>query len=191
MTTFVSLYQAGEGIYQQFDKVLVIDEGHCVYFGPAKTARQYFIEMGFADAPRQTTADYLTGCTDKNERRYANGRSEKDVPSTAEDMAKYYREHKVAKEVQRDIDDWERTVKESNPHQTFEEAVLQAKGKGSRKNSKYQVSFTEQVLAIAERTILLKLVFFTEHPVKRAVLIVLLDGKINSVFILHTLRPSQ
>lgn len=33
MTTFVSLYQAGEGIYDQFDKVLVIDAGRQVYFG--------------------------------------------------------------------------------------------------------------------------------------------------------------
>lgn len=30
MTTFVSIYQAGEGIYEQFDKVLVIDQGRQV-----------------------------------------------------------------------------------------------------------------------------------------------------------------
>jgi ATP-binding cassette subfamily G (WHITE) protein 2 (SNQ2) len=69
ITQFVSLYQAGEGIYDQFDKVLVIDSGRMVFFGPAKVARQYFIDLGFRDLPRQTTADYLTGCTDPNERR--------------------------------------------------------------------------------------------------------------------------
>jgi ABC-type multidrug transport system ATPase subunit len=58
-TSFVSLYQAGEGIYEQFDKVLVINEGREVFFGPAKEARQYFIGLGYADMPRQTTADYL------------------------------------------------------------------------------------------------------------------------------------
>src|SRR5260370_32231088 len=61
MTKFVSLYQAGEGIYQQFDKVLVIDAGRKVYFGPTAGARQYFVDMGWQDFPRQTTADYLTG----------------------------------------------------------------------------------------------------------------------------------
>ena len=61
MTTFVSLYQAGEGIYEQFDKVLVIDGGRQVYFGPVAEARQYFVDMGWQDYPRQTTADYLTG----------------------------------------------------------------------------------------------------------------------------------
>jgi len=47
-TSFVSLYQAGEGIYNQFDKVLVIDEGRQVYFGPAKEARQYMVGLGCA-----------------------------------------------------------------------------------------------------------------------------------------------
>jgi ATP-binding cassette subfamily G (WHITE) protein 2 (SNQ2) len=31
-TTFVSLYQASENIYKQFDKVLVIDNGRQVFF---------------------------------------------------------------------------------------------------------------------------------------------------------------
>ena len=38
-TTFVSLYQAGEGIYALFDKVIIIDKGRQVYFGPASEAR--------------------------------------------------------------------------------------------------------------------------------------------------------
>lgn len=67
MVNFVSLYQAGEGIYEQFDKVLVIDEGRQIFFGPVSEARQYFLSLGFRDLPRQTTADYLTGCTDPNE----------------------------------------------------------------------------------------------------------------------------
>jgi ATP-binding cassette subfamily G (WHITE) protein 2 (SNQ2) len=44
-TNFVSLYQAGEGIYEQFDKVLLIDEGQQIYFGPAKEARQYMVSF--------------------------------------------------------------------------------------------------------------------------------------------------
>lgn len=69
-TTFVSLYQASQNIYDQFDKVLVIDEGRQAYFGPAKEARAYFENLGFKKKPRQTTPDYLTGCTDEFEREY-------------------------------------------------------------------------------------------------------------------------
>ena len=46
-TTFVSLYQAGEGIYQQFDKIIVLDEGHVVYFGPRAEAREYMMGLGY------------------------------------------------------------------------------------------------------------------------------------------------
>lgn len=78
MTTIVSLYQAGkvsrfcsarpfvtvlshagEQLYEHFDKVCVIYEGRMAYFGAAGSARQYFIDIGFEPAPRQTTADYL------------------------------------------------------------------------------------------------------------------------------------
>lgn len=38
-TNIVSLYQAGENIYQLFDKVCVIYEGRMVYFGPTSRAR--------------------------------------------------------------------------------------------------------------------------------------------------------
>ena len=58
MTTFVSLYQAGEGIYEQFEKVLVIDAGRQVYFGPVAEACQYFVDMAWRiilDRQRQIT----------------------------------------------------------------------------------------------------------------------------------------
>jgi len=54
-TTFVSLYQASENIYKQFDKVLVIDAGRQVYFGPASEARAYFEGLGFKEKPRQVS----------------------------------------------------------------------------------------------------------------------------------------
>ncbi len=59
MSTIVSIYQAGESLYDLFDKVCVIYEGKMAYFGPANRARQYFIDMGFEPANRQTTADFL------------------------------------------------------------------------------------------------------------------------------------
>jgi len=33
ISTFVALYQAGESLYNLFDKVILIDQGRCVYFG--------------------------------------------------------------------------------------------------------------------------------------------------------------
>ncbi|KAG8728419.1 hypothetical protein FRC11_011105, partial [Ceratobasidium sp. 423] len=45
LTTFVSLCQADEGICDQLNKVLLIDEGRQVYFGPAKEARKYMLSL--------------------------------------------------------------------------------------------------------------------------------------------------
>jgi ATP-binding cassette, subfamily G (WHITE), member 2, SNQ2 len=83
-TTFISLYQASEAIWELFDKVLVIDEGRCIYYGPRTQAREYFIGLGFQDRPRQTSADWITGCTDKYERIFQDGKSEDNVPSSPE-----------------------------------------------------------------------------------------------------------
>jgi hypothetical protein len=63
-TTFVPLYQAGDGIYDLFDKVMVIDKGRQVYFGSASEARSYFEGLGYKSLPRQSTASYLIGCAD-------------------------------------------------------------------------------------------------------------------------------
>lgn len=46
-TTFVTLYQAGESIYEVMDKVLLIEEGRMLYQGPASEAKAYFEDLGF------------------------------------------------------------------------------------------------------------------------------------------------
>ncbi|KAI2628142.1 hypothetical protein GGS21DRAFT_492784 [Xylaria nigripes] len=54
-STFVSLCQASGSSYKQFDKVLGIDSGRQVHFGPATEALSYFESLGFLSRPRQTT----------------------------------------------------------------------------------------------------------------------------------------
>ncbi|CAD6951921.1 unnamed protein product [Tilletia caries] len=109
LSVFTSLYQAGEGIYDQFDKVLVIDNGRCVYFGPTKDAREYMISLGFQNMPRQTTADYLSGCTDVNERRLVEDGHRFSVsnPPTPETLEQAYKESEIYKnelELRRDYE---------------------------------------------------------------------------------------
>lgn len=88
-TTFVSLYQASNNIYAQFDKVMVIDGGRLAYFGPANEARGYFEDLGFKEKPRQTTPDYLTGVTDPFEREYKEGFAT-SAPSDSASLAKAF-----------------------------------------------------------------------------------------------------
>lgn len=62
-TTVVSLYQAGNGIYELYDKVTVIAEGRLLYYGPRAEARKYFEDLGFVHPPGGNTADFLTSVT--------------------------------------------------------------------------------------------------------------------------------
>jgi ATP-binding cassette subfamily G (WHITE) protein 2 (SNQ2) len=127
-TTFVSLYQAGEGIYDQFDKVMVINDGHVVYYGPANEARKYMISIGYKDLPRQTSADYLSGCTDPNERQFADGKDESSVPSTAEEMEQAFLKSDVHARMMAEKDEYKRLVQEDEgTRQEFRQAVADQK----------------------------------------------------------------
>ncbi|PLB45040.1 ABC drug exporter AbcA [Aspergillus steynii IBT 23096] len=67
-TACVSLYQAPQAAYDHFDKVLVLYKGHQIYFGRTDTAKQYFINIGFACPEQQTDANFLTSMTSHLER---------------------------------------------------------------------------------------------------------------------------
>ena len=94
LTTIVSIYQAGETLYQLFDKVCVIKEGRMAYFGPADQARQYFIDMGYQPTNRQTTSDFLLAVTDPNCRILRPGVG--GQPRSAEEFAEYFRGSNIA-----------------------------------------------------------------------------------------------
>ncbi|KAF1813941.1 hypothetical protein P152DRAFT_298802 [Eremomyces bilateralis CBS 781.70] len=155
-TTFVSLYQASENIYNQFDKVMVIDEGRQVFFGSANQARAYFEGLGFLEKPRQTTPDYLTGCTDPYEREYKDGRSEKDVPSSPAALSKAFNESQFAQDLSRDMETYRASMdEEKHVYEEFQAAVHESKRHTSKK-SVYSIPFHLQVWAIMKRQFVLK-----------------------------------
>jgi ABC-type multidrug transport system ATPase subunit len=151
-TTLVTLYQAGEGIYELMDKVLVIDQGREIYSGPAKEAKKYFIDLGYECPERQTTADFLTAITDPVERQFRKGH-EDSTPKTPEDLERAFRQSSHYKTVLEDIADYETYLKESNfeDAREFENAVQEGKSKRVSKKSSYTVSFPRQVLACTKR----------------------------------------
>lgn len=60
ISTAVALYQAGESLYDLFDKVVLIDNGKCLYYGSTEEAAAYFQGLGFIRPPRWTTADFVS-----------------------------------------------------------------------------------------------------------------------------------
>lgn len=151
-TTLVTLYQAGEGIYELMDKVLVIDQGRQIFSGPAKDAKQYFIDLGFECPERQTTADFLTAVTDPNERRFRPGFEDR-APKTAEELEKAFRNSPNYQKLLADVRDYEEHLQRTDyaDAKRFEGAVRDSKSRHVSKESPYTVSFTRQVLACTKR----------------------------------------
>ncbi|KAL2789133.1 ABC-2 type transporter-domain-containing protein [Aspergillus keveii] len=156
-TTFVSLYQASESIYRQFDKVMVIDSGRQVFFGPAGEARKYFEDLGYKEKPRQTTPDYLTSCTDPFEREYKEGRDSTNVPSTPGALASAFDESVFNQKLAEEMDAYRKQIQhEKQIHEDFEIANQEAKRKYTSKSSVYLIPFYLQIWALMKRQFFIK-----------------------------------
>lgn len=153
-TTIVTLYQAGEGIYELMDKVLVIEAGRMIYQGPAARARQYFIDLGFHAPERQTTADFLTAVCDVNERQFRPG-MEASTPKTAQELEAAFRKSPIYQETLAEVDRYENEIQASNCSDTrqFQEAVQEQKSNSRliSTQSSHTVSFWRQVMACTLR----------------------------------------
>ncbi|KAL2105740.1 hypothetical protein VUR80DRAFT_7842 [Thermomyces stellatus] len=156
-TTFVSLYQASENIYNVFDKVMVIDGGKQVFFGPIREARAYFEGLGFAPRPRQTTPDYLTGCTDQFEREYAPGYSPENAPHSPETLAEAFKNSSLSRRLDEEMAEYKNNLaNEKEKHDDFTTAVRESK-RSSPKKSVYATGFHIQVAGLVKRQFYLKL----------------------------------
>ncbi|KAI9904474.1 hypothetical protein N3K66_001003 [Trichothecium roseum] len=151
-TTLVTLYQAGEGIYEVMDKVMVIDEGRQIFSGPATKAKQYFIDLGFECPERQTTADFLTAITDPNERRFRPG-FEHRAPKTPVELEAAFRNSPHYQDLLRDVAEYKASLESTDFEDTkkFEGAVQEAKSKHASEHSPYTIPFHKQVMACTKR----------------------------------------
>lgn len=112
-STIVSIYQAGESLWDIFDKVCLIYEGRMVYFGPTEPARQYFLDMGYRPtADRQTTPDFLVSVTDPNGRRIVDEKEKLEkgikepIPKTPMEFEEYYRKSEVYQMNVKDMEEY-------------------------------------------------------------------------------------
>ncbi|KAK6955362.1 hypothetical protein Daesc_002997 [Daldinia eschscholtzii] len=149
VSTAVSLYQAGESLYNLVDKVLLIDNGQCLYYGPSDRAKQYFLDLGFDCPERWTTADFLTSVTDSHERSVRPGWEDR-IPRSAQEFAEIYKKSEAYQRNLDDISDYEAHLEEQR-----RERAENTSEKNKRKN--YTISFHQQVIALTKRQALVML----------------------------------
>ena len=135
-----------------------MSEGRQVYYGPPSEARAYFEQLGYKALPRQNTPDYLTGCTDPNERRFTPGRSAANTPATPEALEVAFNTsptgHNLKGSLQKYKSDMEH---EKADQEAFCAAVMADKKKGVSKKSPYTAGFIGQVKALTIRQFQMRL----------------------------------
>lgn len=131
------------------------------------------VSLGYEDLPRQTTADYLTGCTgssprlhlrvfpipnlllpfsDPNERHIAPGQDPSKVPTTPDTLAAAYRASPIYAAMLTERESFRDTIsKEEHRREEFVRAVVEDKRKGVGKESPYTVSIFTQIQALVVR----------------------------------------
>ncbi|KAI0318679.1 pleiotropic drug resistance ABC transporter [Amylostereum chailletii] len=155
LTTIVSLYQAGEPLYEVFDKVCVVYEGRMAYFGPSSKAKQYFIDLGYHPVPpsRQTTPDFLVTVTDPKA-RVIRPTYELVAPRTAAEFAEGFLRSDIAKQNKEEMRNYRQELsRHPELAAVFKHSVEQERGGYRLTNGVYTVSILEQTSAILRRRV--------------------------------------
>lgn len=149
LATVVTLYQAGNGIYNLFDKVLVLDEGKEIFFGPLKEARPWMEELGFMCPDGGNVADFLTGVTVPTERRIRSDMKYK-CPKNATDIRGTYLKSDIFSRMESTFNYPDSEEAQTNT-EAFKTAVTYDQHKGLPKHSPLTTSFLNQVRACIRR----------------------------------------
>ncbi|GMG30719.1 unnamed protein product [Aspergillus oryzae] len=150
-TAIVAIYQASQAIYDVFDKVIVLYEGRQIYFGRARDAKRFFIEMGFDCPERQTTGDFSTSLTSPTERLVRKG-YEHLVPRTPDEFAARWRDSLERKQLLADIEAFQNEFPlGGSKKEEFSRSRAAEKAKNTRASSPYTLSYSMQIKLCLQR----------------------------------------
>ncbi|KAI8381939.1 ATP-dependent permease PDR12 [Nakaseomyces glabratus] len=146
-SAIVAIYQAGENIYELFDKTTVLYNGKQIYFGPAKKAVQYFENMGWIKPPRMTSAEFLTSVTVDFENRTLDIKPgyEDTIPKSGFEFEEYWLNSPEYQELLRHYDDYHARHPAEETRERFDTAKKQMLQSGQRESSRYVVNYWSQV----------------------------------------------
>ncbi|KAG5983903.1 hypothetical protein E4U55_006815 [Claviceps digitariae] len=149
LASIVTLYQAGNGIYNLFDKVLVLDQGMQIYYGPMSQARPFMEQLGFICDEGANVADFLTGVTVPTERKVCKEK-QFTFPRDAASIRQVYEQTDIFENMKLEYD-YPSTEDAKKRTELFEKAVQMDKQKGVSKTSPLTVGFLQQVKACVFR----------------------------------------
>lgn len=149
LSSIITLYQAGNGIYDLMDDVLVLEHGSTIFYGPRKSARTFFESLGFELTPGANVADMLTGATVPTERRIASG-YEQSFPRTAQAIRAAYVESTIYQQMKERLTYADSEEAKINT-ESFKQAVKINRSSSLPSKSPMMVGFWQQTIVLAKR----------------------------------------
>ncbi|KAK3373028.1 ABC-2 type transporter-domain-containing protein [Lasiosphaeria ovina] len=149
MASIVTLYQAGNGIYDLFDKVVVLDSGKQVFYGPVNEAKPFTESIGFVCRDGANVSDYLAGLTVPTERLIRPGH-ENTFPRNADMLKAEYEKSPIFAAMTAEYD-YPTSDEAKERTRLFQEGAAGEKNRHLASGSTLTVSFHAQVMACIVR----------------------------------------
>jgi ABC-type multidrug transport system ATPase subunit len=149
LASVVTLYQAGNGIFNLFDKVLVLDEGRQIFYGPREEARPFMESLGFICDDSANVGDFLTGVTVPTERA-VKPEFEHRFPRTGAAIQEIYDNSDIRKRMESELGYPDSDIARENTAE-FQVSITEDKANSLPKNSPLTTPFQAQVLTCVVR----------------------------------------
>ncbi|OEJ83075.1 ATP-dependent permease PDR12 [Hanseniaspora osmophila] len=143
----VCIYQAGQNIFELFDKVTVIYNGKQIYMGPAEEGVEYFTNMGWVKPNRMTSPEFLTSVTLDYDNRVLDVKPgfEASIPKNSDEFLDYWVN---SPQYAKNLGQYDEYVANHNAEETRQrlaESIEQRKQAREPLNSLYVVNYWHQV----------------------------------------------
>lgn len=147
-----ALYQPGDSLADVYDKVLLLHQGHQIFFGGLSSAKTYFEDMGFICPSRQTVAEFLVSVTDPASRIVREG-YEDQVPRTGQEFGDRWKASELYAKLQQDIDAYLASAHASIAEEVhrFKSVKSTEQAPATRKRSPYSLNPVMQFAATFRR----------------------------------------
>ncbi|KAL8002462.1 putative pleiotropic drug resistance protein PDR/CDR [Plasmopara halstedii] len=169
-TIVISLLQPSPEVFELFDDVIILNEGHIMYHGPQAEALTYFENLGFKCPPRRDVADFLLDLgTDKQSQYEVESISTNSIPHTASQYADAFTRSSIYGQMMEEI------------HGPVQPNLLEDHVKHIDPIPEFHLDFWESTVGVVQRQITLTM-RDTAFLAGRSIMVILMGLLYASVF---------
>ncbi|TDH71932.1 hypothetical protein CCR75_006903 [Bremia lactucae] len=169
-TIVISLLQPSPEVFQLFDDIVILNEGHIMYHGPQDEALAYFESLGFKCPPRRDVADFLLDLgTDKQSQYEVSTMPSSSIPRSASQYAEVFTRSQIYGQMMDEL------------HSPVDGKFIEDRVKHIDSIPEFHLTFWQSTLGVVQRQITLTN-RDTAFLVGRSIMVILMGLLYSSVF---------